>query len=255
MSEPIPLLRASALPWPRGVVHGFTTRVGGQGQGPLSSLSLARSPGLPDAALEENWRLALGALDPRARLPDLVLMHQVHGRGVLVATEGTGPLAVVGEADAVVTGVPGLVLAVRVADCVPVLIAGAGHVAAVHAGWRGVAGGVVGAAVEVLLGLGERAEDLVAAIGPHISGARYEVGGEVVQGIAAAGVAAERFATADGDRWRVDLGAAVTEQLQQAGVQQVGAVGRCTSAPDLYSWRFDGPDTGRQAGLIMRRAC
>ena len=96
-------------------------------------------------------------------------MHQVHGGEVLDVHVGGGPLQVVGTADAVVTTMPGVVLAVRVADCVPVLLAAPGVVAAVHSGWRSTSVDVVGAAVQRMVAAGADPVDITAWVGPHIS--------------------------------------------------------------------------------------
>lgn len=238
----LPLVTSPVLAIRSGLRHGFTTRRGGVSLGPLASLNLARRPGEHDAALEENWRRVLG--DPS----QLALAHQVHGRTVLVVDAGRGPLEVVGEGDALVTTTPGVVVAVRVADCVPVLLAGPGIVAAVHAGWRGTVAGIVGATIarmEELVGV--RPSELVAAVGPAIGVCCYEVGPEV------AGRVAERTPDAvDRSRTRehVDLRRANAIQLEQAGVGQVDVVGPCTRCDEhSFSHRRD-PACGRLAGFV-----
>ena len=168
---------------------------------------------------------------------------QVHGADVIEATAG----GLAGEADALVARQRGLLIAVRVADCVPVLVAGPMGVAAIHAGWRGVAAGVVGAGVAALGGSGP----LVAAVGPCISGARYEVGPEVIEGIAAAGVPREVFVRPGPCRDHADLASAVAWQLRAAGVDEVDVLGACTlSDPALHSFRRDGDLSGRIAGVL-----
>jgi YfiH family protein len=147
---------------------------------------------------------------------------------------------------------PGVVLAVRVADCVPVLLAAPGVVAAVHSGWRSTSVDVVGAAVQRMVAAGADPGDITAWVGPHISQDAYEVGVEVVRGVEASGVPRDVFAKPCGDKWHVDLGSAVAAQLARVGVTRIGRSTRCTTGPDLFSWRGDGPDTGRQAGLIAR---
>ena len=248
MSEPqVPLLRADVLEG-TGCAHGFTTRDGGVSSGSLASLNLARRPGENDAHLAENWRRALGALGGYP-VEQLVLLSQVHGADVAVADAPSGWGATVGDYDAAVTTVPGLVLATRSADCVPVLFAGPGVVGVAHAGWRGAAAGVIPATVAALR---ERTDGpLAAAIGPAISGAAYEVGPEVVAGLAGSGVDPGVFVVdRQGDRSYVDVGAAVEAQLRGCGVTAVERIGRCTwGDPALFSHRED-PACGRQAGLI-----
>lgn len=236
---------------PSGVVHGFTTRLGGVSVGALESLNLAhRAREMPEA-LEENWRRVLGDLDPRFALADLALVDQIHGATVLEVTAGAGPHDTLGAADGLVTTTPGVVLAVRTADCVPVLFATEGGIAAAHAGWRGIAAGVVPATLAKLLArTGARAREVRVAVGPHIGPDAYEVGAEVVEGIADAGVPRAVFLR-PAERPHVDLRAAVVHQLADAGVQIVGHVHRCTASdPDLFSHRGEGPGTGRLAGVI-----
>jgi YfiH family protein len=187
---------------------------------------------------------------------DVVRMRQVHGRDVLVVREGvaTGLLA---DADAVVTLDPARVVSVRVADCVPILIADRRHrvVAAVHAGWRGTARGVVGAAVEAIDALGIRASDLVAAIGPSIGPCCYQVDATVRDQFLASHADADRWFTADcADRWRLDLRQANHAQLQGRGLQapDIHDASACTAdAPSLwYSHRRQGAAAGRMVAAI-----
>lgn len=214
-------------------------------------LTLAREEGLSDDGLRRNWATVLNALGPDLDPSKLALMSQVHGGRVLEVRESTGPLAVAGECDGLVTASTDVVLAVRVADCVPILFASEGVIGAAHAGWRGVAAGVARRTVEKMRGLG--AGQIHAWIGPHIQRAAYQVGPEVVEGIEESGVPREIFALADvGDRWRVDLGAAVAHQLNGCGEVEVETLGACTSSPSFFSWRREGPASGRQAGLIVR---
>jgi YfiH family protein len=232
-----------------GAPHAFTDRQGGVSTGARASRNLALRAGESPESLVENWRRTL---QPLGATPErLVLIDQVHGPLVHLAVEPTGPLQTAAAADALVTTVPDLWLAVRTADCVPVLFAADGVVGAAHAGWRGVASGVVGATVRAMVEQGARLDGLVAAVGPHISAGAYEVGEEVVQGIVVAGVPEDVFVDRSRPRPHVDLRAAVAWQLQQAGVQAVGHVRRCTFADaDLYSHRRDGVETGRQAAVI-----
>jgi polyphenol oxidase len=228
----LPMLTAALLSENPGVRHGFAGGPVGAG-GPLN---------LGKGASPESWARAVEAMG----LPEapVALASQVHGRRVL---EATGP-GLVGEADALYTRTPGLCLAIRTADCVPVLVAGMGVVAAIHAGWRGVAAGVVPACIAALGDGGP----WVAAIGPAISVEAYEVGEEVVAGIREAGVPSSVFVQREGDRRpRVDLRAAVAWQLRAAGVDRVEILPHCTFLePSLHSYRRDGAASGRQAALI-----
>ena len=171
-------------------------------------------------------------------------LQQIHSARVLtVSSPGCA-----GEGDALVTDRAGLALEVVTADCVPVLLAGRGRVAAVHAGWRGLAQEVVAAAVRRFASLPE-----IAFIGPAISGAVYEVGEEVAAQIAA--VSGEE-AVLEGRRGRphVDLQRAASIQLERLGISDVRTLELCTlgRADILHSYRRDGAGAGRNRSLIWR---
>ena len=249
----VPLLVGRTLADLPGVAHGFTTREGGVSVGPFATLNLARREGEADAALATNWARTLRALDPR--LAEVAVAHQVHGRDVIRVERGRGPLDPLGDADALVTTIPGVVLAVRVADCVPVLLAAPGGVAAAHAGWRGTVAGVVEVALDALCeATGADPGAVVAAVGPHIGGTSYEVGPEVIEGLAATGLPEDTWRRrTPGRRDRADLGAAVEAQLRRLGVTRVDRVAGDTFAdPRFFSHRRDGAGTGRMVGAIAR---
>jgi len=174
-------------------------------------------------------------------------LRQVHSARVVAAAPGS-----CGEADALVTTDRGLALLVATADCVPVLLAAEAAVAAVHAGWRGVAAGVVAAAVESLARHGAPHE-LVAWIGPAIGPCCYEVGPEVAAAVAAASAAEVMRAGARG-RPHVDLGRAVALQLGAAGVTRITRLPWCTRCHGewLWSYRRDGESAGRNLAAIWR---
>lgn len=204
-----------------------------------------------DRALEgvrANLDLLSGAFADLGGPPTVQVMRQVHGRDVAVIDAPVEPPT----ADALVTGVPGVLLVARAADCVPVLIGDPdrGLVAAVHAGRAGVIADVVGAAVAVLREQG--AVDLRAWVGPHACGRCYEVPEEM-----RAEVAATEPSTSSTTTWgtpALDLGAGVVAQLARAGVTEVVDLDRCTlEDPDLFSHRREGAAGGRHAGVIRRR--
>ena len=228
---------------PRRVV---TDRRGGRSSAPYDTFNLGDHVGDDPADVAANRaRLAreLG-VDP-ARV---VWMNQVHGTRVEVVD---GPRAdVVPETDALVTAVPGLVLCVLVADCVPVLLADpeAGVVAAVHAGREGVRQGVVPAALAAMRELGARPARTSALLGPAVCGMDYEVPAamraEVARVAPAAAVRTRRGTPG------LDLRAGIAELLRGAGVAQVVHDPRCTVEDRrLFSHRRDGV-TGRQAGVV-----
>lgn len=234
--------RLSSIP---GLVHGFTDRDGGVSTGRYATLDLGAKWGDELAAVAENRRrVAAAAGFDVARL---VLAKQVHGTAVAHARDVDDRT----EADALVcTPADGCVVGVLTADCVPVLLADRSGraVAAIHSGWRGTVAGIVPRAIAALAGLGVAPGDLVAAIGPCIERAAFEVGPEV----------AERFAEAyvdrSGSRPHVDLVAAVRDQIVRAGVEpgNVERVGGCTHAhPDRwFSFRRDGAGIGQMLAFV-----
>jgi YfiH family protein len=163
-----------------------------------------------------------------------------------------------GEADGVVTSAPGVLVGVVTADCVPVLLRApeTSVVAAVHAGWRGAAAGVVEAGVEELCGVaGAATRTIEAAIGPAIGPCCYQVGPDVRAAFERRlGNAAGSVFTPDaGDRLRLDLRQAVRRLLEHAGVPAPAVVGPCTCCtPALHSYRRDGARAGRQLSFIGR---
>jgi YfiH family protein len=234
---------ASSAVRPRRVV---TDRRGGRSRPPYDTFNLGDHVGDDAAAVAANrGRLARELGVPADRL---VWMEQVHGATVSVVDgPAHGPVA---AADAVVTATPGLVLAVLAADCVPVLLAdaGAGVVAAVHAGREGVRQDVVGAALAAMTGVGARTGAVTALLGPAVCGACYEVPAtmqaEVAKVAPAAAVRTRRGTPG------LDLRAGLAERLGRAGVAQVVLDARCTVEDQhLFSHRRDGV-TGRQAGLV-----
>ena len=184
---------------------------------------------------------------PAGLLPDGVersWLTQVHSARALDAAPGP-----CGEGDALVVRRAALAATVAVADCVPVLLAGAGGAAAVHAGWRGLAAGVIPAAVE-RLGAVE-----AAWIGPAIGPCCYEVSEEVAAAVVAASAAEVRRAGARA-RPHLDLARAASLQLARAGVGAVTLLRHCTRCRSewLESHRRDGERAGRNLALIWLEA-
>jgi YfiH family protein len=173
----------------------------------------------------------------------VIQVKQVHGARAVLAECG-------GEADALVARVPGEAVGVRVADCVPVLVADeeSGAVAAIHAGWRGVVAEVLRAGVELL---GNRPRAMIAAIGPCIGACCFEVGADVAAQIGF-------VARAEGGKAYVDLRRAVRAQLGALGLEdaRIEDVSGCTKhEPErFHSFRRDGPNSGRMLAAIRARA-
>lgn len=221
-------------------------------------------PGSPDGARVEI-AFTDASVDLRGRRPgfeaalaavveetgvSFARLSQVHGDVVVHVVDDPpmGPSDDVPLADALVTTRRGLGLMIRVADCVPVLLADpvAGVVGAVHAGRVGTTLDVVGQTVQRMRSLG--ATDVRAWIGPHVCGRCYEVPAQMRDEVAAA-VPATRSETSWGTP-ALDLGAGVAAQLAAAGVSTVD-VERCTLEDErLHSYRRDGADSGRLAGLV-----
>ena len=250
-----PLDRGDAILTLDSVVHGFTDRRGGVSTGALRSLNLGQRPDERPEALAENWRRAVAALSGELAPDRVAVLAQVHGAEVVRVVEPLGPHTPMAEADAAYTTEVGVVLAVRTADCVPVLLAGPSVVGAAHSGWRGTAAGVVPALVAAMIdGSGVDPADLRAVVGPAIGADAYQVGPEVADALHRAGLPRSAFVHPDHPD-RVDLRGAVAAQLRGIGVGTVDVIGRCTASdPQLFSHRGDGPDTGRQAALIARCA-
>jgi YfiH family protein len=179
-------------------------------------------------------------------------LNQVHGTRVVKwgsADFDAGPP----DADAIISDEPGSICVVRTADCLPVLLCSrdGSEIAAIHAGWRGLAAGVVEA---TLAKMSTTASDLIAWFGPAISQAAFEVGPEVkdvfVQEIAIAGSA---FLENERGHWQADLYALARQRLEAAAVSRIFGGGLCThaDAQRFYSYRRDG-ETGRMLSFIYR---
>jgi YfiH family protein len=219
-----------------GFVVGFTTRVGGVSSGPFSSLNLGRSTGDELARIDENRRRACASLgaDP-ARL---ATNRQVHSDVVNEAAPGGhGKVG-----DGLWSDRPGVTMLALAADCVPVAVAapGRGRLAVLHAGWRGLANGVVAAGVAAVRS-GEDDSEVSAAIGPSAGPCCYEVGPEVAD-LFDADLTHER---------RLDLWSATERRLRAAGVTRIERVDLCTicHAELFFSHRRDGCPRGVQ-GVI-----
>lgn len=241
----ITVLRSQALERISGVVHAFSTRRAEHGSftlGPFGSDN-------PAIRINRDRFLAAAGM---AGWP-LVKVHQVHS-GIVHSIRSTWSANENLEGDALVTGVTGIVLAVQTADCVPVLMADLnGHaIAAVHAGWRGLAAGVAARAVEALeRDHGVPPSDVVAVIGPHNAVCCYEVGDDVVAAVGDP----EAFVRKPG--WikpHLDQGIANQRQLSRAGVpeSQIYVSSLCTQCrPDLlFSYRREGKQAGRLLSVI-----
>lgn len=231
-------------PAPKNVKALSTTRHGGVSEGPYASLNLASHVGDAPEAVADN-RAILGRQLPMEPL----WLTQVHGTTVVNAA-CTCPYA---EADAAISRLGYRLCTVMTADCLPVLLCDTAGtvVGAAHAGWRGLAGGVLEATVGAM---GVEGPQLLAWLGPAIGPDFFEVGPEVVDAFVARDPAAQSafrpHPAADG-KWLGDLYALARLRLATLGVSRVYGGGRCTyrEETDFFSYRRDGR-TGRMATMI-----
>ena len=231
---PGPWRRAAADLRAAPAVYGFTTAQHPNG-GPLDL-----RPGSPTADYP-SVATAFGL--PSA---EVARCSQTHGVELLDATKG----GVIGEADALFTTRPGLLLCVRTADCTPIVLLGPGVAAVVHAGWRGAAAGIVPEVLCHLRALGLAVSEAV--IGPSICIDCYEVGDEVVASLRATGTPDARFLRElPNRRSHVDVAAVTAWQLEQGGVRSVQRLADCSRCDRaLHSHRRDGAASGRMGAFV-----
>ena len=258
----IPYGYADGMAAAGGVAHGFSTRMGGVSQGIYASLNLGFLRGDDRENVLENYRRFCGAIG--ADVNSLVLSNQVHSDVVRVCTgadRGKGfdrPGDY--EADGLMTDVPGLGLVVFAADCLPVLLYDPVRqaVAAVHAGWRGTALGIVRRAVEQMgTCYGSRPEDILAAIGPGISRCCFETHEDVPNAMTEAmGAGALRcIEVLPNGKFHVDLKGLNTLWLERSGVDtaHIAVSPDCTvcRSDKYWSHRVTRGERGSQAALIQ----
>ncbi len=235
----LPVVTSPLLARLSGVRHAFFTRKGGVSQDLYASLNVGRGSRDEPAAVEENRaRAAAHFGQPEDRL---LTCYQVHSaRAVAADAPWAGARH---EADGVATRTPGLVCGALSADCAPVLLADpeARVVAAAHAGWRGALGGVVEATLQRMEDLGARREQVVAAVGPCIAQASYEVGEDFLAAFMARAPDADRFFVSgvSADKRQFDLPGFVLDRLARAGVKEAEWVGHdtCVEEADFFSNR------------------
>lgn len=231
---------------PPGVRAVVTTRVGGGSQAPFDTFNLATHVGDDPRAVEENRRLLREALSLPA---DPLWLDQVHGIDVCDASRPASAC----RADAAYIDQPGVVLAVLTADCLPVFFVSADgrEIGVAHAGWRGLAAGVL----EALLDRFAAPPGAIRAwLGPAIGPMAFEVGDEVRAAfLAHAPEAAAAFVLSRPGHWHADLFLLARQRLAARGVHAVTGGGLCTVSDParFYSYRRDGV-TGRMASLIWR---
>lgn len=249
------LFEVITMPALAGVPHGFLGRRGGVSTGLHAGLNVGLGSDDDPAAVRENRQRASEAVLSGAAL---VTLHQVHSAKA-VAVTAPFPDRDRPHADALVTDRPGLLLGVLTADCTPVLLADrtAGVVGAAHAGWKGALAGVTDSAIAAMEGLGASRDRIVAAIGPVIARASYEVDDGFARRFCEADPANERFfLPGRQSHQQFDLEAYVAARLAMAGIGRVEILGCDTYAdPErFFSFRRathrGEADYGRQISLI-----
>ena len=241
--------------WNLPHVHAFmTTRAGGSSQGPHASMNVGRAVQDDPQAVAANRARVSQALGTPA-----IFMPQVHGTAVLLLRAEHGLTdAEIPKADASVSTTPGLGVAIQVADCLPVLFAAPRAVAGAHAGWRGLAAGVLENTVAALCDEAHcRPADIHAWMGACIGPEAFEVGAEVREAFAGVGGGDEFFvyrANAAGEpRWRADLAGLARRRLQGLGLAAISGGGCCTfSDSRFFSYRRE-RFSGRMVAAIALR--
>ena len=235
-----------------GVAGLMTTRAGGSSVGPFASMNLGDRVGDDPASVAANRRRLAAATGASP-----VYLRQVHGtRVVRVGAEDAANGAAVHEADASVTVEPGIACVVQAADCLPVLLAARNGraVGAAHAGWRGLAAGVLDAAVAAVSDAAAcRRGDIVAWLGACIGPRAFEVGPDVLAafGVAPEAAAEDRFRPLREGKWLANLPLLARDRLAAVGVEEIDSVDACTveDASRFFSFRRDGV-TGRMAAAV-----
>jgi hypothetical protein len=256
--DEIARFRTSPLLTKAGFRHAFFTRKGGVSSGPYSSLSFSVAAGDTERNVAANLTRAATALGVVAAR--VYYLSQVHG-SIAHAVDGTEDRHEIlfREGDALVGRNPRAAVGVRMADCLPVLVADreSGAVAAIHAGWRGLVRGAVSEGIAALRRAAGHDGDLVAAVGPHITGRAFEVSEEVAAELDGASRADGVIDRGVGPKPHVHLVRIARAELAAAGVaaDSIDVVPGCTySDPeDFFSFRRDGKRSGRHLAAIVPR--
>jgi YfiH family protein len=232
--------------------HGIFTRLGGVSRAPFESLNLSRSVGDDPDAVHENYLRTLAVFDGQPERA--VTAWLVHGRSVAVVTKADGG-SYRPQTDAIITRDDDLALTMRFADCAPAIFYDpCGAIGLAHAGWRGVAAGVVPETVRAMQAAFETdPRELWVGIGPCISVDRYRVGPEVIEAVSAACPAGAPIVQAQPNgNTHLDLNAAIVSQLRAAGVEQIEVSGLCTATctDEWFSHRAENGKTGRFGVVI-----
>ena len=249
------MLTLQTLDRAAGVRHAFFTREGGVSGGIYASLNCGYGSDDDHDNVTANRGRAMAGIGLSAAA--LATTYQVHGTNVQVVEDASSPDARA-EADAMVSGTPGIALGILTADCAPVLFADAAArvIGAAHAGWRGALAGVLDETVAAMEWLGARAGDIVAGVGPCIAQASYEVGPEFRERFVAADATNATFFDQFDGRDRFDLESYVVDRLRRLGVAAVerSRADTCADHDKFFSYRYacleNEPDFGRGISAI-----
>ena len=233
------------------LIHGAFTRLGGVSRGDFASLNVGRTVGDDPADIEANHQTIYRALGVPAEA--VVTVRQVHSDRVVAVSLGDGGKSL-GEADALISNVPGLLLLLRFADCVPVFLYAPrqGAVGLAHAGWQGTAKEIAAKTAQAMISTyGCQPEENLAGLGPAIGPCCFDVGAEVLQAVQGKPWAEEVLSTRENKTY-LDLWRANALQLQEVGLRQIEYSCLCTSCllEEFYSHRAEKGHTGRFAAVI-----
>lgn len=216
--------------------YRFTKRTGGHSHGAFASLNLAMHVGDTESIVAQNRAIADRYFTP------VQYMNQVHGNRIAIIEEQSDEAP---TADALVTGIPGITLAVMVADCIPLLLKSSEVIAAVHVGRKGLMNSIAPATIELMRDMG--ASSIQAIMGPSICGKCYEVSADIYHEVIATHPKAQ--STTSEGTFSLDLPAALRVVLADESIPVIDEFSCTVEDPELFSYRRDGV-TGRQAGLI-----
>ena len=258
----VPFLLADGIRLAGGAAHGFSTRLGGVSQGMWASLNLGVSRGDDPEHVRENYRRFLSALGAEGE--HLAMTNQVHGGKIRVVTTADwkqDPYQRVSyEADGLMTDLPGVVLLIYSADCIPLLLYDPVRrvVAAIHAGWRGTAAGIAATAVERMKEVYDcRPEDILAAVGPGIGPCCFETHEDVPNAMMAAvsSAALPYIKVLESGKFSLDLKGINARLLERAGLEpeHIAVCRECTAclAEKYWSHRRMGNNRGSMAAAIQ----
>jgi len=234
------------------LIQGAFTRLGGVSRGDFASLNVGRTVGDDPNDVEANHQAIYRALGVLAEA--VVTVRQVHGERVMIVSPEDGGKSL-GEADALISNVPGLLLLLRFADCVPVFLYAPrqGAVGLAHAGWQGTAKGIAAKTAQAMISAyGCQPEEILAGLGPAIGPCCFEVGPEVIEAVQGMPHVSKVLTRGSEGQRYLDLWHANALQLEDVGLPHIERSGLCTCCQreEFYSHRGEKGHTGRFAAVI-----